>query len=160
MGEIAVRGDTVMKGYWRAPDATALVLRNGWLHTGDMARADERGFLYITDRKRDLIISGGLNISAREIEEVIYRHPGVLECAVIAVPDAEWGESVKAVVVVRNGHSATEEEVLGLCRAHLASYKKPRSVDFVAELPKNQMGKILKRELKQQYWGGMERLVH
>lgn len=159
MGEIVVRGDTVMQGYWRAPEATAEVLRGGWLHTGDVARADARGYLYIVDRKKDMIISGGLNISAREIEEVIFRHASVLECAVIAVPDKEWGEAVKALVVPRADHTIGEQEIIDLCRRHLGAYKRPRSVEFLADLPKNQMGKILKRELKQQYWHGAGRMV-
>jgi len=122
-------------------------------------RADAAGFIYHVDRKKDIIISGGVNISAREIEETIYRHPGVRECAVIAVPDAHWGESVKAVVSVRDGHVVTADEVMTLCRSNLASFKCPRSVDFVDEFPKSGMGKILKRELKKIYWRNRDRMV-
>lgn len=160
MGEIALAGDAITQGYWNAPEATASALRNGWLFTGDMARIDPAGFVYLVDRKKDIIISGGMNISAREIEETIYRHPGVRECAVLAVPDAHWGEAVKAVVSVREGHSVTEAEIIGLCRAGLAAYKCPRSVDFVEEFPKSAMGKILKRELKKVYWRDHERMVN
>jgi acyl-CoA synthetase (AMP-forming)/AMP-acid ligase II len=159
MGEAVFRGDTIMRGYWNAPEATAEALRDGWLHTGDIVRADEEGFIYHVDRKKDIIISGGVNISAREIEEVIYRHPGVRECAVIAVPDPHWGESVKAVVSIRDGHKVTAEEIVEICRANLAGFKRPRSVDFVEEFPKSGMGKILKRELKKLYWRDRERLV-
>jgi acyl-CoA synthetase (AMP-forming)/AMP-acid ligase II len=160
MGEVVFRGDTVTQGYWNDAKATDAAIRNGWLHTGDIAKADERGFIYHVDRKKDIIISGGMNISAREVEETIYQHPAVRECAVIAVPDDHWGESVKAVVSVRDGHSVTAQEILVLCESQLASYKRPRSVDFVDEFPKSSMGKILKRELKKRYWGDQERLVH
>jgi len=159
MGEVVFRGDTVTQGYWNAPEATAAAIRNGWLHTGDMAKADERGFIYHVDRKKDIIISGGMNVSAREVEEIIYLHPGVRECAVIAVPDDHWGESVKAVISVRDGQRVTSEEIVKLCREHLASYKRPRSIDFVEEFPKSGMGKILKRELKLKYWANRDRLV-
>ncbi|WP_173933915.1 long-chain fatty acid--CoA ligase [Chelativorans sp. Marseille-P2723] len=158
-GEVILRGDTIMQGYWNAPDETAEALRNGWLHTGDLARADDAGFIYHVDRKKDIIISGGVNISAREIEEIIYRHPGVRECAVIAVPDPHWGESVKAVIAVRDNHQVNAEEITQLCRTHLASFKCPRSIDFITEFPKSGMGKILKRELKKMYWQDQERLV-
>jgi len=159
-GEVIFRGDTVMQGYWNAPDATAAALRNGWLHTGDVARADERGFIYHVDRKKDIIISGAMNISAREVEEVIYRHPGVRECAVIAVPDEHWGETPKAIITVRDQCTVTAEEIEEICKTHLATYKRPRSIDFVDEMPKSSMGKILKRELKKQFWADRDRLVN
>jgi acyl-CoA synthetase (AMP-forming)/AMP-acid ligase II len=120
---------------------------------------DERGYLYLLDRKKDLIISGGNNIYPREVEEVLQRHPAVYEVAVIGVPDPLWGESVHAVVALRPGQVVTEEELIAFCREHLASYKKPRSVEFVAELPKNAYGKILKRELRERYWQGRERRI-
>ena len=160
MGEVIFRGDTVTQGYWNAPEATAAAIRGGWLHTGDLAKVDERGFVYHVDRKKDIIISGGMNISAREVEETIYQHLGVRECAVIGVPDDHWGESVKAVVSVRNGQSVTADEINALCTEHLSSYKRPRSIDFVDEFPKSSMGKILKRELKKRYWGSQDRMVH
>lgn len=158
-GEIVARGDLVMKGYWANPEATAETLRGGWLHTGDVGHLDEDGYLYITDRKKDMIISGGSNIYPRELEEVICTHPAVHEVAVIGVPDETWGESVKAVVVLRPGVRATEAGIVEHCRRSLASYKKPSSVEFVAELPKNAYGKVLKRELREPYWVGRTRRV-
>jgi acyl-CoA synthetase (AMP-forming)/AMP-acid ligase II len=159
MGEIVVRGDLVMKGYWNKPEATAETLRGGWLHTGDVGYLDADGYLYITDRKKDMIISGGSNIYPREVEEVICRHPAVFEVSVIGVPDARWGENVKALVVTREGMTVTEAEIVEHCRRHLASYKKPQSVEFLPALPKNAYGKILKRELRERYWSGRARQV-
>ena len=159
MGEIVVRGDLVMKGYWRKPEATADTLRGGWLHTGDIGYLDSDGYLYITDRKKDMIISGGSNIYPREIEEVICRHPAVFEVAVIGIPDDKWGETVKALVVPREGMRATEAEIIEHCKRHMASYKKPQSVEFLPALPKNAYGKVLKRELRDRYWAGRQRKV-
>jgi acyl-CoA synthetase (AMP-forming)/AMP-acid ligase II len=159
-GELLIRGDTVMPGYWQDPDATRAILdAAGWLHTGDVARQDAEGYVYIVGRQKDMIISGGFNIYPREVELVIERHPGVQEVAVIGVPDAIWGEAVKAVVVPRSGATLTAEEIIALCTQHIAAYKKPRSVDIVADLPKNFQGKILKRELREGYWQGHERRV-
>ncbi|MBI4637853.1 MAG: long-chain fatty acid--CoA ligase [Candidatus Rokubacteria bacterium] len=159
MGEIVVRGDLVMKGYWRKPEATAETLRGGWLHTGDVGYLDPDGYLYITDRMMDMIISGGSNIYPREIEEVICRHPAIFEVAVIGVPDPKWGETVKALVVAREGRPVTEAEIVEHCKRYLASYKKPQSVDFLPSLPKNAYGKVLKRELRDRYWAGQARKV-
>jgi acyl-CoA synthetase (AMP-forming)/AMP-acid ligase II len=159
MGEIVVRGDIVMKGYWNKPEATAETLRGGWLHTGDIGYMDEDGYLFITDRKKDMIISGGSNVYPREIEEVICTHPGVYEVAVIGVPDARWGEATKAMVVARPGASLTEAEIVEHCRRHLASYKKPQSVEFLPALPKNAYGKVLKRELRDRFWVARDRKV-
>jgi acyl-CoA synthetase (AMP-forming)/AMP-acid ligase II len=159
MGEIVARGDLVMKGYWADPEATAATLRNGWLHTGDIGFMDDDGYVFITDRKKDMIISGGSNIYPREVEEVICRHPAVFEVAVIGVPDVKWGETVKAVVVPRPDARLTEADIVDHCRQHLASYKKPQSVEFIDALPKNAYGKILKRELRQRYWQGRTRTV-
>lgn len=159
MGEICVRSDLVMKGYWNKPEATAETLRNGWLHTGDMGYLDEDGYLFITDRTKDLIISGGSNIYPREVEEALLTHPAVRECAVIGVPDDTWGESVKALVVLRDGKATDEAELITHCREQLASYKKPKSVEFLADLPKNATGKILKRQLRERYWQGRARRV-
>jgi acyl-CoA synthetase (AMP-forming)/AMP-acid ligase II len=159
MGEIVVRGDLVMKGYWNKPEATAEALRGGWLHTGDIGYMDEGGYLYITDRKKDMIISGGSNIYPREIEEVICRHPGVFEVAVIGVPDDRWGEATKALVVARPGQALSEAEIVEHCRRHLASYKKPQSVEFLPALPKNAYGKVLKRELRDRFWTDRTRKV-
>lgn len=159
IGEIVARGSVVMAGYWKRPDETAETLRGGWLHTGDIGMTDAQGYLYLLDRKKDMIISGGNNIYPREIEEVLLKHPAIYEVAVIGVPDPLWGESVKAIIALRSGMTVTEEEVNALCRLHLASYKKPRLVEFVAELPKSAYGKILKRELREQYWQGRERRI-
>ncbi len=159
IGEIVARGSIVMAGYWNRPEATAETLRGGWLHTGDIGMMDAQGYLYLLDRKKDMIISGGNNIYPREIEEILLVHPAIYEVAVIGVPDQLWGESVKAIIALRPGMAITEEEVNAFCRQHLASYKKPRTVEFVPELPKNAYGKILKRELREQYWQDRERRI-
>jgi acyl-CoA synthetase (AMP-forming)/AMP-acid ligase II len=158
-GEIVTRSDLVMKGYWRNPESTAETLKNGWLHTGDVGYMDESGYLFIMDRSKDMIISGGENIYPREIEEVLIRHPAVREVAVVGVPDPKWGEAVKAVVSLVEGELATENDLIGFCKDHIASYKKPKSVDFVNELPKNNYGKVLKRELRAKYWEDRGRKV-
>jgi acyl-CoA synthetase (AMP-forming)/AMP-acid ligase II len=150
IGEIAIRGDVVMKGYLNKPEANAEAFKNGWYHTGDLGTCDVDGYIYLLDRKKELIISGGANIYPREVEEVLLLHPGVLEVAVIGLPDRLWGESVMAVVRPREGANPTEAELVELCRSHLAGYKKPRYFRFVSDLPKSGYGKILKRELKQQ----------
>lgn len=157
VGEITARGKNIMLGYWKNPELTAQTLVNGWLHTGDMATVDEDGYIYIVDRKNDMIISGGENIYPREVEEIIYKHPAVLECAVVGVPDKVWGESVKAVIVLKPGQSASEEEIIALCKNHLAGYKKPKSVEFVPNLPKTPIGKIQRRLIREKYWKGHER---
>ena len=159
MGEIVTRSDLVMKGYWNNPQATEETLRNGWLHTGDVGYLDERGYLFLMDRSKDMIISGGENIYPREIEEAIIQHPAVREVAVIGIPDAEWGEAIKAVVALVPGGSATEEELIAFCKEQIASYKKPKSIDFIDELPKNNYGKIVKRELRDRYWSDRRRQV-
>jgi len=158
-GEIVTRSDLVMKGYWRNPEATEDTVGNGWLHTGDMGYMDERGYLFIMDRSKDMIISGGENIYPREIEEVLIKHAAVREVAVIGIPDPKWGEAIKAVVSLLPGQSATEEELIIFCRNNIASYKKPKSVDFLDELPKNSYGKVLKRDLRARYWKDKERKV-
>ena len=158
-GEIVTRSDLVMKGYWRNPEATAETMKNGWLYTGDMGYMDKKGYLFIMDRSKDMIISGGENIYPREIEEVLVRHKAVREVAVIGVPDPQWGEAIKAVVALFPGRSATEEELIYFCKNNIASYKKPKSVDFVDELPKNNYGKILKRDLRAGYWKDKARKV-
>jgi acyl-CoA synthetase (AMP-forming)/AMP-acid ligase II len=139
-----------MQGYWRNPEATAQVFRGGWFHSGDLARRDEEGNLYIVDRLKDMIITGGENVYSREVEEVIYRHPTVAEVAVIGVPDDTWGEKVVAVVQLRVDSVADPEGIVALCRENLAGYKKPQQVIFVEELPRNAAGKILKREIREQ----------
>ena len=160
VGEICVRGPNVMKGYWRRPQESAEALKDGWFHTGDLGRLDEEGFLYVVDRKKDMIISGAENIYSAEVENALSGHPAVLEVAVIGVPDEKWGEAVKAVVALREGMKATEEELIEHCKQRLASYKKPKSVDFMERLPRNVMGKVLKTELREKYWQGYEKKVH
>ena len=136
-----------MKGYWNRPDATAKVMRGGWLHTGDMARMDEDGYFFIVDRKKDMIIRGGYNVYPREIEEVLYEHPAVLEAAVIGVPDASMGEEVGAAVVLRSEADAGTDEIRAFVKERVAAYKYPRHIWFIDELPKGPTGKVLKREI-------------
>jgi long-chain acyl-CoA synthetase len=159
IGEICVRGPAVMKGYWQRPEATAETLRNGWLHTGDIGRLDDHGYLYIMDRSKDMLISGGLNVYPREIEEVLLRHPGVTEVAVIGVPNEQWGETAMAVVVCADGAQVTEADLKDFASEHLAPYKKPRAFEFVASLPKTTYGKIDKKALRAPHWAGRERMV-
>jgi len=159
VGEICIRGPSVMKGYWERPEATTETLRGGWLHTGDLASIDENGYVYIMDRTRDMIISGGSNVFPREIEEVLLKHPAVSEVCVIGVPDALWGEAVKAVVVLSKTAKATEREIIEFAGTALAGYKKPKSVDFADSLPKSAYGKTLKRSLRDKYWAGKTRNV-
>jgi long-chain acyl-CoA synthetase len=151
VGEIIGRSEAMTIGYWRMPDETAKKLKNGWLHTGDLGRFDEDGYIYVVERKNDLIISGGVNIYPREIEEVLYRHPAVSEASVIGLPDEHWGEIVKAVVVLKNGSTTTGAELIKFCGEHLAGFKKPKSVDFWEELPKSPQGKVLKKEIRSHY---------
>ncbi len=158
-GEILVQSEANMVGYWQRPDLTADTLRDGWMYTGDVAVWDEDGYIFIVDRAKDMIISGGENIYSTQVEAAIHQHPAVLESAVFGVPDAEWGESVKAVVVLKPGMQATEQDIIAAASEHLASYQKPRSVDFVDSLPKAPTGKILKRELRDPYWNQGERKV-
>lgn len=159
IGEIVVRGDNVMLGYWNAPELTRETIRDGWLYSRDMGRMDEDGYLYLVDRKSDMIISGGFNVYPAEVENALYEHPAVLEAGVVSVPDPKWGETVKAVVVLRDGHAVSQEALIAHCRERLAHFKAPRSVDFVDELPKSGVGKILRRVIKARYWQDAERLV-
>ncbi|MFH0941508.1 MAG: long-chain-fatty-acid--CoA ligase [Chloroflexota bacterium] len=159
-GEIVFRSDAIIEGYWNKPEETAELLRGGWLHTGDIGKLDADGYLYIVDRKKDLIISGGENIASKEVETVIYGHPAVLECAVIGVPSEAWGEDVKAIVALKEGMSATPEEIIKFSSERLGGFKKPKSVEIWDELPKNPIGKILKREMREKYWAGREKRVH
>jgi acyl-CoA synthetase (AMP-forming)/AMP-acid ligase II len=153
VGEVWIRGAHVMKGYWNRPDATAETIVDGWLKSGDLATVDKEGFVYIQDRKKDMIISGGENIYPAEIESVLAGHPKLLECAVIGQPSAKWGESPAAVVVLRPGETATADEILDFCRNKLARYKLPRAVEFCDAIPRNPTGKILKRILRERYPG-------
>lgn len=150
-GEIVVRGDQVLSGYWNRPEANAESFRDGWFHTGDMARMDEEGFVYIVDRKKDMIVSGAENVYPREVEEVLFRHPAVAEAAVFGIPDEHWGERVVAAVVLREGEQTDEAVLDALCREQLAGYKRPRVWYFVDEIPKNVSGKVLKRVLRDRH---------
>ncbi|MDB4444080.1 long-chain-fatty-acid--CoA ligase [bacterium] len=158
VGEIIVKGNT-MVGFWRQPVETAETVKDGWVYTGDMGYYDKRGYIYIVDRKKDMIISGGENIFPREVEEVLYQNPAVKETAVIGVPDTYWVERVHAVVVLKEGMSITAEDLRQFCKDRLAGYKAPKTLEFVEELPKNPTGKILKRELREPYWEGRERKI-
>jgi long-chain acyl-CoA synthetase len=146
-GELVIRGPQVMRGYWNRPEETARALRGGWLYTGDIAKVDQDGFFSIVDRKKEMIIAGGYNIYPREIEEVLYEHPKVKEAVAIGLRDAYRGETVKAFVVLKEGETATEEELLSFCQANLAKYKVPRLIEFRKELPKTMVGKVLRRVL-------------
>jgi long-chain acyl-CoA synthetase len=148
VGELVVRGPNVMKGYYKLPEETIHTIRDGWLYTGDLARKDDEGYFYIVDRKKDMIIVGGYNVYPREVEEVLYSHPSVVEVAVVGVPDPNFGEAVKCFVVTKQEEDVTEEVLLSYCKDHLAKYKVPSSIEFLEELPKNTTGKILRRALK------------
>jgi long-chain acyl-CoA synthetase len=150
VGEVCVKGPNVMLGYYRDPDETARTLRQGWLHTGDMGRLDGDGYLYIVERKKDLIIRGGFNIYPREVEEILYAFPKTAEAAVIGMPDPLMGEDVLAFVVLRDGETATADEVMAFCQTRLAHYKCPKQVRFAGALPKSPIGKILRKELRTQ----------
>jgi len=157
IGEIIVKSDAVTEGYWKNPEETRKAFKDGWYHTGDLGYMDEDRYIYIVDRKKDMIITGGENVYSSEVENVLYMHPAISEAAVIGVPHERWGETIKAVVVLKPGAKATEEEVIEFCKKNLASYKKPTSVEFVVEMPKTSMGKILKRELRELYGKPRER---
>ena len=148
-GEILIRSESVITGYWNNPEETANVIRDGWFHTGDLGYLDDERYLFVVDRKKDMVVSGGMNIYSKEIESVLYRHPAVLEAAVIGLPDEQWGEIVTAVIALKPGQEVSGEELVELCKASLAGYKKPRKVFFLDELPKNPSGKILKRVLRE-----------
>jgi len=160
IGEIVVRSNLVMQGYYREPESSDAALQGGWFHTGDMAVVDAEGYLLIKDRSKDIIISGGENISSIEIENVILQHPSVFETAVVSAPDESWGEVPVGIVVLKPGTVATEEEILVHCRTHLAHFKVPKQIHFREQLPKGGTGKILKGELREPFWKGMEKRVH
>ncbi|KAA6129651.1 AMP-binding protein [Cupriavidus cauae] len=160
IGELVIRGEDVFQGYWGEPELTREVLIDGWLHTGDLARVDEEGFIYLVDRKKDMIISGGFNVYPTEVEATLYQHPDVMEACVISVPDATWGESVKAVVTLWPGRELSAADLIAHCRARIADYKTPRSIDFVSELPKNASGKLARKLVRERYWQGQERRVN
>jgi acyl-CoA synthetase (AMP-forming)/AMP-acid ligase II len=160
VGEVICRTPQVMLGYWNLPEATARTIRDGWLHTGDAGYCDEDGYLYIYDRLKDMIISGGENIYPAEVESALFGHPAVADVAVIGVPDEQWGETVKAIVVQKPGASVSAGELIGFAHERIAGYKVPRSVDFVAALPRNAAGKILKRELRKPSWISRTRQIN
>lgn len=158
-GELVVQGDLLMKGYFQDPDKTAQALQHGWLHTGDVGWRDEEGFFYIVDRIKDLIVSGGFNISPGEVEQVLWSHPAVSDCAVIGVPDALWGEAVKAVVELKPGAQWDDAAAMEYCRDRLGGMKTPKSIDVWEQLPRSPVGKVLKREIRERFWAGQERRV-
>ncbi len=152
VGEIGIYTEGNMVGYWNNPKATAETLRDGWVYTGDLARRDEDGYIYLVDRKNDMIVSGALNVYPSEVERILYEHPAIFECAVIGVPHEVWGEAVKAVVALKENASASEQELIAFCKERLAGFKAPKSIDFLERLPRNLTGKILRRELREPYW--------
>ncbi|WP_417512813.1 long-chain-fatty-acid--CoA ligase [Minwuia sp.] len=161
IGEVCAKGPNVMQGYWNKPELTAQTLKDGWIHTGDGGYLDEDGFVYIVDRVKDMIISGGENVYSAEVENAVYQHPAVVECAVIGVPDDKWGERVHAIVRCHEGKSTTEAEIIAFCHDLIANYKCPRSVSFRTEpMPVSGAGKILKTELRKPYWEGVEKGVN
>jgi acyl-CoA synthetase (AMP-forming)/AMP-acid ligase II len=159
LGEIIVRSKHNMLEYWKKPKDTSTTIVEGWLHTGDIGRYDEKGYVFLVDRKKDMIITGGENVFPREIEEVLYRNPKVHEAAVIGIPDPYWVEKVHAVVSLKKGETATPAELIEFAKKSLAGYKVPKSVEFVDALPKNAAGKIMKRELRAKYWANLDRKI-
>ncbi len=157
VGEIIVKGNNVMKGYWNQPLLTSEVLKDGWYYTGDMGKMDELNYIYIVDRKKDMIISGGENIYPKEIEDVLFKHPAVRDVAVIGVPDQMWGETIKALIIKQESANVSEKELIDYCQQNLASYKKPKSIEFVEQLPRSTAGKVLKSVLREKYWRGYDR---
>jgi acyl-CoA synthetase (AMP-forming)/AMP-acid ligase II len=158
-GEVVIRGANVMMGYWKKPEQTAAALQGGWLHTGDIGRMDEEGYLYLIDRKADMIVTGGENVYPAETENVLYKHPRVQECVVVSAPDERWGERVQAVVVLRPGPPVAEGELVEFCRKSLASYKCPKKIEFWDALPKSAVGKLLRRDVKAKFWEGRDRRI-
>ncbi|PYT03401.1 MAG: fatty-acid--CoA ligase [Acidobacteria bacterium] len=160
VGEIIARGPNIMLGYWKRPVDTEDVLREGWLHTGDLATVDDGGYIYLVDRKKDMIVTGGENVYSTEVEAVLYAHPAVKEAAVIPIPDPDWGEAVHACVALRDGKRLTADELIEFCRDQMATYKVPRSIEFIeGELPKGGTGKILKKQLRERYWKDKARRI-
>jgi fatty-acyl-CoA synthase len=158
-GEVVVRCANMMSGYFKNPEATAETIKDGWLHTGDIAKQDEEGFLYIVDRKKDMIVSGGFNIFPREIEDVLFEHPAVKGAAVIGVPHPKWGEEVKAIVALHEGQSATEEELIQFVKDRKGSLITPKTVEFWDAIPVTNLGKLDKKVIRERYWKGLERRV-
>jgi fatty-acyl-CoA synthase len=159
IGEVIAKGPQLMRCYWNLADESAEALRGGWMHTGDAGIMDDEGFIYIQDRVKDMIVSGGENVYPRVVEDVLFQHPAIADVAVIGVPDTQWGETVKAIVVLKEGAQATPDEIIEFCRGRLGGFERPRSVDFVSELPRNPTGKVLKRQLREPFWAGHKRRV-
>jgi long-chain acyl-CoA synthetase len=160
VGEIIARGPNIMLGYWKREEDTANTIIDGWLHTGDLATIDEDGYIYLVDRKKDMIVTGGENVFSTEVEAVLYAHPSVKEAAVIPIPDPDWGEAVHACITLRDGKTVAPDELIEFCRLRLANYKVPRSVEIIeGELPKGGTGKILKKQLRERYWQGRARHI-
>ena len=160
IGEVCIRGDLVTPGYYNNDEVTAETIIDGWLHTGDVGWVDEGGRLHLCDRKKDMIISGGLNVYPQEVEQVIWSHPAVQDCAVIGIPDDDWGEMVTAIVELNPGAALTADDLLALCKAKLGSVKAPKRIDFIESLPRSPAGKVLKRDLRDRYWTGQARLIN
>jgi fatty-acyl-CoA synthase len=159
VGDIAVRSEANIAGFWNNATATAESIVNGWVLTGDVARMDEEGYFYLVDRKKDMIVTGAFNVYPSEVERVLQLHPAVYEVAAIGIPSEQWGEAIKACVVLRPQMSASEEDIISFCEGKLAGYKKPKTVDFVASLPRNPTGKVLHRQLREKYWQNQERTI-
>ena len=159
VGEILIKAASNMKGYWNNPDATNGAVKDGWFYSGDAGYADDEGYIFIHDRVKDMIVSGGENVYPAEVENALFSHPDIADVAVIGVPDEKWGEAVKACVVLRSDATLTQEDIITFARELVAGYKLPKSVDFVEALPRNPSGKILRRELREPYWEGQERRV-
>ena len=160
VGEVVIRSPVVMKGYWNKPDATAAAIRDGWMRTGDAAYRDEDGYVFIYDRVKDMIVTGGENVYPAEVENALFGHPAIADAAVIGVPDDAWGEAVKAIVVLKSGATPDAADIIAWVRARIANFKTPKSVDFVEAIPRNLSGKILRRELREPYWKGRDRRVN
>lgn len=160
VGEIITRGPHMMKGYWKREKETKETMKGGWIHTADMAYMDQDGYIYIVDRKKDMIISGGMNVYSAEVEFALMRHPSVFQAVVIGVPDEKWGEAIKAIVVLKPGAAIAEAELMAFCREQLSAYKRPKSIDFIDQLPLTPYGKLDKKVIRSQYWAGQERAVH
>jgi acyl-CoA synthetase (AMP-forming)/AMP-acid ligase II len=160
IGEVIAKGYHAMKGYWKLPEATVETLKNGWVYTGDLGYMDSKGFLFLVDRKKDLIISGAFNVYPAEVENVIITHPAVKEAVVIGVPDDTWGEAVKAIVVLKKGSDVTDQGIIKFCKDKGLEFISPKSIDFVEEIPRNPYGKIDKKTLREPYWKGYERAIH
>ena len=160
IGEIVIRGKCVMKGYWKNPEMTDAALRGGWYHTGDMGYLDKEGYLFLVDRKSDMIVTGGENVYPREVEDVLYQHPAVAMAAVVSAPDDKWGERVQAVVVLKPDSRVGANELIEYCKARLAGYKCPKRIDFWDTLPVTTVGKILRKDIKKSFWQGYGRAIN